>query len=138
MKGKILIDTNILIYLFSNTEPKKQTVCQELIAKLSNESELVWSTQVVQEFCYNLIGKRQQKTAFVKKALSLFSSFELVVNDLMIIENAMDIQLRNQLSFWDSLIISSAVSAKCSYLLSEDLQHSQKIEGVEIVNPFLI
>ena len=138
MKGKILIDTNSLIYLFSSTEPKKQTVCQELIAKLSNESELVWSTQVVQEFCYNLIGKRQQKTAFVKKALLLFSSFELVVNDLMIIENAMDIQLRNQLSFWDSLIISSAVSAKCSYLLSEDLQHSQKIEGVEIVNPFLI
>jgi predicted nucleic acid-binding protein len=40
-------------------------------------------------------------------------------------------------SFYDSLIIASAIESNCKILYSEDLQHSQKIEGSLIItNPF--
>jgi len=41
-------------------------------------------------------------------------------------------------SWWDTLIISSALVLDCGYLLSEDMRHEQKIAGLTIINPFLI
>jgi len=139
MKGKPFADTNILIYLFSKNEPDKRDICTNVVQKFRDSKEqMVWSTQVVQEFCYNMIKKRGHSPYQVKPVFSLFSDFELVINDFQIINEALDIQLTNHLSFWDSLILSSAASANCSYLLSEDLTHGQRINGVEIINPFLI
>ncbi len=41
-------------------------------------------------------------------------------------------------SFWDSMIVAAALNNHCSLLYSEDLQHSQTIEGrLKIVNPFV-
>jgi len=40
-------------------------------------------------------------------------------------------------SIWDGLIVAAAIEAKCSALLTEDLQHGQVVEGVRIENPFL-
>ena len=54
-----------------------------------------------------------------------------------IIKKGIDIKFRYQLSFWDSLIVSAAKSAKCNIILSEDLQDGQVIEGVKIQNPFI-
>lgn len=41
------------------------------------------------------------------------------------------------LSFWDALIVESALSAGANRLLTEDLQNGQEIEGLHIENPFL-
>jgi predicted nucleic acid-binding protein len=50
---------------------------------------------------------------------------------------ATELRSRYQLSFWDSLIVSSALSAKVNILLSEDMQNGLVIENtLEIVNPF--
>jgi predicted nucleic acid-binding protein len=56
---------------------------------------------------------------------------------LSLIEEAIDISILNQLSFRDALIIAAAEHARCSTLLSEDLNHVQVIRGVKIMNPFL-
>jgi len=139
MKGKVFLDTNILIYLFSQTEIEKQLKCEQIIVELKKSNEtIVWSTQVIQEFSINLINKMGHGSDVVKKAIRHFSEFELVINDLSNIEEALDIMRVNLLSFWDSLIVSSASQASCKYLLSEDLTHRQKINEVEIINPFLI
>jgi predicted nucleic acid-binding protein len=52
-------------------------------------------------------------------------------------ERGLDIQARYQYSFYDALIIAAALSAGCTRLLSEDLQHGQRIEGLRIENPFV-
>ena len=49
---------------------------------------------------------------------------------------ALDLQERYQFSFCDSLIVAAALEAGCARLLSEDLQHGQRIEGLTIKNPF--
>jgi predicted nucleic acid-binding protein len=137
MKGKIFLGTNILIYLFSKTELVKSEQINTIIQTYSEKNQLVWSTQVIQEFYSVMTRKYNVPSLQIKKIIDTFSHFECVVNDVAIIKNAIDIQVINQLSFWDSLLIRSAKTSKCNYLLSEDLNAGQLIEGIQVVNPFL-
>ena len=57
--------------------------------------------------------------------------------DAALLEQGWKIQDRYRLSFWDSLIVAAAKSAACRYLLTEDLQADQNVDGVTVVNPFL-
>ena len=54
-----------------------------------------------------------------------------------LLERAWAIQDRYGFSFWDCLIVAAAKAADCRYLLTEDLQTGQKIEGLLVINPFL-
>jgi predicted nucleic acid-binding protein len=58
--------------------------------------------------------------------------------DTYVIDGAWALQDRYALSYWDALIVSSAQQQGCHYLLSEDLQHQQRFETVQVINPFLI
>jgi predicted nucleic acid-binding protein len=49
----------------------------------------------------------------------------------------MKIEVLYGFSFWDSMIVASALDNHCSVLYSEDFQHNQIIEGrLQIINPF--
>ena len=65
-----------------------------------------------------------------------FTVFEVVQVTTESILRAVDISAFHQLSFWDSLIISTAEAARCETLLTEDMNDGQIIEGLRIVNPF--
>jgi predicted nucleic acid-binding protein len=58
--------------------------------------------------------------------------------DTYAVEDAWVIQGRYKLSYWDALIVSSAQQQGCSYLLSEDMQHLQSYDTLQVVNPFLM
>jgi len=62
--------------------------------------------------------------------LSVYSSQELYLS-------ALDISERWQYGYYDSLIIAAALSIDCEILYSEDLQHEQKVFGLQIINPFI-
>jgi len=138
MKGKVFLDTNVLVYLFSINEEVKRRKCKELIRYYSSDYILVWSTQVVQEFYHVMTIKLGQQPQEAKSLLNYFNEFELVTNNFEIIQQAIDIQVINQLSFWDSLIISAANTSKCEILLSEDLNHNQVINGIKVQSPFQV
>ena len=53
-----------------------------------------------------------------------------------VLMNASALRDEHDLSYWDSLIVATAVEAKCSKLLSEDMQHGQAISGLIIHNIF--
>ena len=130
--------TNVLVYLFSNSEPIKKNHCTRLIRKIKNDVVLVWSTQVVQELYQILTKKFNKEPQKVKSILGQFDEIELIVNNIDIINNAIDIQTLNKFSFWDCLILSAAQLSKCSTVLSEDMNHGQLVNGVIIQNPFNI
>jgi predicted nucleic acid-binding protein len=54
------------------------------------------------------------------------------------VETAWSIESRFGFSYWDSLIVAAAQTLGCRYLLSEDLQHLQMVDSVQILNPFLV
>ena len=136
MRGKVFIDTNFLIYLFSDDESLKREKCEFLISDKLLDNIIVWSTQVIQEFYSVLTRKLGKEPLQVKKSIMTLKDFQLVTNDYNIILSAVDIQVLNNLTFWDSLILAAAASSNCSFLLSEDLNHGQIINGVKILNPF--
>jgi len=135
-KGKIFIDTNVLIYSQNNNEAEKQSTCRKVISNIADSNLLVISTQVMQEY-YNVATlKMGIEKLLAKKTVKMFDVYEIVTIQPSIIFKAMDIHVLNQLSFWDSLIISAAKSANCTMVLTEDMNDGQVIEGVKIQNPF--
>jgi predicted nucleic acid-binding protein len=52
-------------------------------------------------------------------------------------ERALALRAIYAFAFYDCLVVASALDGGCKRLLTEDLQHGQRIEGLRIENPFL-
>ena len=48
------------------------------------------------------------------------------------------LQDRFAFNYWDALMVAAAQEQGCKLLLTEDLQHDQKIDGLRVVNPFVL
>ena len=133
--AKGFIDTNVLIYQMDSRDPAKQSQCRELIRGLVARQEAVVSTQVLQEFYVACTTKLKIKPLLVKGIIHGFENMEVVVVGTDLISEAIDTSIQYKLSFWDSLVIVAAESAKCQNLFTEDLNEGQIIRNVRIQNP---
>ena len=131
---KTFVDTNVLIYAFTADEPDKK----EIALKTLDNSQPVISTQVLKEFSNVLLKKGDIRPESIKVIIAKISEVADVVNEeLALIFASFDIHERYKYSFYDSLIIATALNSQCQVLLSEDLQDKQIIDGrLRIVNPF--
>ena len=71
-----------------------------------------------------------------RRKVELFAQLHLTVADLDDVLAAIDLHRIHGFSFWDALIVRSALRSGCSVLFSEDLQHGRRIDGLRILNPF--
>ncbi|MEO8820805.1 MAG: PIN domain-containing protein [Ginsengibacter sp.] len=136
MKDSYFIDSNILIYAHTMQDDRKKKIAQEI---LSLEYEILLNTQVVNESINVFIKRFEISLNDIKKIIAEII-FYLPVRTIntKTIEGGLDIHKKYQYSYYDSLIIASALENKCSILYSEDLQHNQKIEeSLTIINPFV-
>ncbi len=132
---KSFLDTNILIYQMDNRDVVKQKKCRELVRALVLRHEAVISTQILQEFYVACTAKLKVKPILVKGMIHGFQNMEVVTVGADLIDEAIDTSIQYQISFWDSLVVVSAESAKCQYLITEDLNEGQVIRNVKIQNP---
>lgn len=95
------------------------------------------SFQVLNEFYVNAVRLKPAAGDEAHAEVRDLLAWNPVVTDASVIERGWKLQDRYQLSFWDSLIVAAAKAAACGFLLTEDLQDGQKLDGVEVVNPFL-
>jgi predicted nucleic acid-binding protein len=133
--SKVFLDTNILVYSLDQSDTGKRGKCRRLLKSLIGESSGVISTQVMQEFFVAATTKLGADPLLVKDILRSLERFETVVVSPMLIKEAIDCAIINQLSFWDALIVVAAESSRCEILWTEDLNHGQVIRGVRIENP---
>ena len=136
--AKAFLDTNILIYQLDSRDPTKQKRCREIVRTVVSNYEAVISTQILQEFYVACTMKLKIKPILVKGIMHGFENMEVVTIGIDLINNAIDASIQYQISFWDSLVVVSAESAKCQYLLTEDLNEGQIIRNVRIRNPLNI
>lgn len=134
--SKIFIDTNIFVYTLDKNEPKKRKQTRKILKRVVESHQPVVSTQVIQEFYVVASTKLKADRALVKNMIHNFRNMEIVNNDLGLIEQAIDISLISQLSFWDSLIVAAAEKANCEFVFSEDMSSGGTYRGVTVVNPF--
>ncbi len=133
--SKIFIDTNILVYTLDTTDKQKHERARAVLQQIINKHHPVISTQVIKEFFVVATKKLNAEPIIVKNIIHNFQNMEVVNNDLPLIEEAIDISVISQLSFWDSLIIAAAEKAKCEFVFSEDLNAGQNYRGVLLLNP---
>ena len=137
-KTKVFFDSNILVYFADGADPKKQQIAEKLIKNAVINDNGVISTQSLQEFFAATTRKLLCTKEKAKEYVENFSnSFTVEQISVPLILKAIDISIKNQLSFWDSLILSAAIQTGCIICYSEDLSNGQIVEGVKVINPFL-
>jgi predicted nucleic acid-binding protein len=137
MSDKCFVDTNILVYAHDLTQGVKHERARVLIAKLWDSGAGVLSTQVLQELCISLRRKaaRPLSVEETRKVIEDYASWDIVVNTTESVLEALDIELRYEISFWDALIVQAAGSRGSGVLYSEDLADGQTYGAVRVVNP---
>ncbi|MDO9527700.1 MAG: PIN domain-containing protein [Syntrophales bacterium] len=138
MSYKVFFDTNILAYAFDQGSPKKNEQAKELISRWMPIGRMVISTQVLQELFVVLTKKLEPRLSAdnAGEVIESLLSLEVKVVETDTILKAINVSKENTISFWDALIISSAIDSKCRVLFTEDLNRGQTIAGVKIENPF--
>ena len=138
MKDKYFFDTNVLVYMQDASNLVKQQKARSLLSTHLGNGTAVISTQCLQEF-YNVLANKMKQDKIQTKQImhSLSENIPVVQVTPTLIENGIDISIKTQFSFWDSLMISAASFAKCTILYSEDMNDGQVIDGVTIKNPFV-
>jgi len=136
MSDKIFIDTNVLIYSFSEDEPQKQKVAVELIDSVATDA--IISSQVINELANVFLKKFKLSTEQVEDALlELDSLLRIVSFDISTQIKALRLKQRYNLQYFDSLIVATALENRCNILYSEDMQNGLIVdERLKIVNPF--
>ena len=136
MKDKIFIDTNIIIYCYSNSEMEKRIICQKLFERYS---ELNISKQVINEMTNTLFKKFKLSSFDIKNTIEQISNIVFTCDfnfDTQI--KAIELKDKYNLQYYDALIIATALENNCNIIFSEDMQHNQIIENkLTIINPFI-
>ncbi len=135
------IDSNIWLYRFiinprdTNAIPK-----QQIATTITNYQNILISTQVVNEVCSNLIRKAGFNNAKIQILVEeLALNCEILPVSIETLQSAVKLRVQYLLSFWDSLIVASAVLGGASILYSEDMQDGLIVKNtLQIVNPFRV
>jgi predicted nucleic acid-binding protein len=136
-----LIDSNVWLYSLM-TDPKATALEDirkySLATQLIGSVDLIVSTQVINEVCSVLVRKAAFTEIQIKQIIQEFyDSCSVVELDAEILLNASNLRIRYGFSFWDGLIVASALSANASLLYSEDMQDGLLVEQqLTIANPF--
>ncbi len=136
MKDKSFIDTNIFVYahLDDTKNGAKSNIALKLLESLP---VLITSTQVLNEYYSVLLKNKVADNLIQDNVETIIDITDIHVAQITTIRLAHKIKLKYKFSYWDSLIVASALEAKCDILYSEDMQHKQLIENtLTIVNPF--
>lgn len=139
MSGKYFVDTNILVYAHDRNAGDKHIRARKVIDELWNSGEGVLSTQVLQEFSYNLRKRATRPLAAeeVKLLILDYSTWQVVTNTSASIVRALEFEERFRISFWDALIIQAAEAAGAFVLYSEDLSNGQLYGTIRVINPLI-
>jgi predicted nucleic acid-binding protein len=137
MSDRYFVDTNILMYAHDTSAGEKHERAKTLVEELWRERTGVVSTQVLQELAVNL-GRKAARPLDVKATREIVADYltwQVVVNGAESILEALDLEARFQISFWDALILQAAQVSSAEILYSEDLSDGQTYGTVRVINP---
>ena len=135
MNDKVFLDTNLIVYLYSEKEPVKRETAYQIL----NKYHCVINIQSLKEASNVWFKKFEWDGATIKKHLD---NVELVCDEILqisrkTINTAIDIKEKYGFSFYDSVMLASASEGNCVIMFSEDMSDGQLIYGkLKILNPF--
>lgn len=135
---KVFVDTNVAFYSREDTSDPKAAQSETWLREAAKRNLLCMNLQVLNELTNVLFRKRKNLSdseVFDKiDKLSIFGSAPISINTTSL---ARSLRTSTGYSWWDCLLLASAIELGCSHFLSEDLQDGQQIGELTIINPFL-
>ena len=132
------VDTNVLVYAHDRSAGAKHARARALLADLWNSQAGCLSIQVLQEFYVNITRKvaHPLDPATAQQIIADLGHWRVhspTVDDVL---SAITLQQQHSLSFWDAMMVTSAIQLGCAVVWSEDLNAGQDYHGTRIANPF--
>ena len=130
------IDTNLWLYALIESDDQNKSALARTLVK---ENEPIISSQVINEVCVNLLRKANFNEAQISQLVeSFYEKYTVIETNKPVLLAASHLRQKYSLSFWDSIIVASAMNAGSFILYSEDMQHGMIIEGqLQVINPFV-
>ena len=135
MSVRAFLDTNVIIYFYSENELNKRTIAHSVL----NDHSCVTSIQALNEASNVWYKKSGWSGAKIKEHLD---NIELVCDEIIpvkrsIIDEALDLKDHYRYSYYDCLMLATALDMNCDIIYTEDMSNDQIIDGkLKIVNPF--
>jgi predicted nucleic acid-binding protein len=131
------VDTNVLLYAHDRSAGAKYTAAAELLSHLAESMCGTLSFQVLAEFYAAGTRKMGMDSEEAEAIIRDFGGWIIHRPEHADLLRAARLQRRYQISWWDALVLNSAVESGCSILWTEDLQSGRNYAGVQVRNPFL-
>jgi len=134
---KVFFDSNIFIYAYTGDDEQKHSIACDLLRNNVLNNEIILSVQILNEF-YSVMTKYKYPHNEIKFCLNeIIEQVKVLPLGLESIKRCLFVKEKYGYSWWDSLVLASALENDCAILYSEDLQGNQIIENkLRIVNPF--
>ena len=136
MTARYFADSNVLIYARNVVDVAKQQRTNLWLEFLWDTAAGRLSYQVLLETYAVLTAGHKLHSEEARVYLADFLAWHPMVLDWTVMQNAWQVQDRYRLNWWDCMIVAAASMTDCDYLLTEDLQHGQELDGIIVVSPF--
>jgi len=137
MNVNVFVDTNIFVYAQVSNDGMKHPIARDLLKTRLLDKNVFISTQVLGEF-YSAMSKYKRthdEISVLIKEMIRDSNVSMIT--LAAVQQGMMVVKKYSYSYWDALLLATALENGCEILYSEDMQHKQIIEGaLTIINPF--
>jgi predicted nucleic acid-binding protein len=139
MPNVCFVDTNVLLYARDPNFAGKQARAREWLRALAERSLLVVSPQVMNEFAHNVLRKMHHIAPheLLASLEDMRSWCTAEMSDETAIQGVL-LHRRYGFAFFDATLLASAIMHDCDIFLSEDLAHGQRIDRLQIINPFAV
>ena len=139
MNARVFVDTNIFVYAHVSDDTNKHKMAYELLRRNLIKTPVIISTQILSEFYSAMIKYKRADDEIRAFITEIIKCVNVMSVSLPTIELCIKLKMKYNYSYWDSLVLSSALENGCEVLYSEDMQHGQIIENfVTIHNPLRV
>lgn len=135
---KLFLDTNVVIYGLDPRDPRKQARCLAWLTQAAEANSLTISPQVCAEARGVAVRKLKIDADEAARAILGLLPWCTAPYGGDEVRRALALAKRWRLSWWDSLAIASALAAGCTHFVTEDGQSAPTIEGLQIIDPFVV
>lgn len=133
---RTFVDTTILVHAVDRSAGTKHDVAKHLLERLWSTQQGCVSIQVLQEFYASVERLRHDMTGDAQRLVSDYATWTVHAPDALDVMAAIDTHQRQDIPFWDAMILQSAHRLDCTTVLTERLSHGRRIGDAIIVNPF--
>jgi predicted nucleic acid-binding protein len=139
MTDEILVDTNVLVYVYDRSDSRKQKRALEILRRLAVGGRGRLSTQILGEFfravTQKIASPLSPEDAYGQITTLIRALTALPITPLIVLEAARGVR-DHRLNYWGAQVWATARLNQIPLVVSEDFTDGLVLDGVRFVNPF--